>query len=112
MNATGVGKMMVEPLDKTRVNTRICPRCGAKPGQTCFILTATTFRELKQTHTEFSVPKHEYREKNPAPPTALELERRKKSTEILDRRYKAKKAREAERKARANGIRRPSDPMK
>lgn len=111
-NSMGVEKMHLEQQSTTWVNTRTCPKCGAKPGQTCFTLSATTFRELKKTHTEHCVLSDEYREKKPAPLTEKELAARKRSQEILDRRYAAKKRREAEREDRKNGIRRPSDPMK
>lgn len=36
---------------KKQVNVRKCPKCGAKPGQTCFVLTADEFIELNETHT-------------------------------------------------------------
>jgi hypothetical protein len=111
-NSMGVEKMHMDKRSTTWVNTRTCPKCGAKPGQTCFTLSATTFRELKKTHTEHCVLSDEFREKKPAPLTEKELAARKRSQEILDRRHAAKKRREAESSKRKNGIHRPSDPMK
>jgi hypothetical protein len=32
------------------VNTRKCHVCGAEKGDTCFVLTEKTFRELRETH--------------------------------------------------------------
>jgi hypothetical protein len=46
---------------KPMVNTRTCPRCGAKPGTQCFVLTSKVFRELRVTHTRSSVRQDKYK---------------------------------------------------
>lgn len=50
-NSSGVGSMVPVVQPKGRVNTGVCPVCGAKRGERCFFMTATRFVELKETHT-------------------------------------------------------------
>jgi hypothetical protein len=100
----GYGKMHFDKKPKpTMVNTRTCPKCGAKPGQMCFVLTGSTFRELKTTHTVYAVDRDLYRERKTPRPTAEELEARRRSQPILEARHAEKKRKEAESRARVNG---------
>jgi hypothetical protein len=99
------------------LNTRRCPVCGAKKGQTCFVLTGTRFIELKTTHAtqarEAGIPLPKQRVARP-PRTPMALDKtldapaegstkRKRSTEQLDREDAARKAREAAGERRRNG---------
>lgn len=49
-NSSGVGKMVPATRSSKQVNNRPCPVCGAKRGQTCFVMTSARFIELKETH--------------------------------------------------------------
>ena len=45
-----------------------CPECGAKPGETCFQLGKTSFRELARTHrTLAAAPPRRPRERQGRP---------------------------------------------
>lgn len=99
-SGNGVTRRARRPKQK-KVNLKTCPQCGAKPGQTCFVLTEKVFRELSETHTTASVFQDEYREPRPG---FEELPTRKTSTGILDARHAARGQKQAESAARVNGV--------
>jgi hypothetical protein len=78
-----------------QVNIRRCPVCGAKPGESCFVLTATRFIELNETHRpqRGKLPKEQATSQSP----------RKLSTPELDRRHQEKLARQKAGESTRNG---------
>lgn len=87
-----------QPKPPKQVNRTVCGKCGAKSGETCFILTGRRFIELDETH--FPQPKSGIRS---APPTAEELAARKRSTPVLDARLAERDQRIAKSRRRVNG---------
>lgn len=94
----GYGKMTARRLAKPRqVNSTTCGKCGAKPGQTCFVLTGTRFMELNETH---------FPQRGRAPdaqPTTPELATRKRSTDVLDARMQERDRRKDLNSKKING---------
>lgn len=94
----GYGKMAARRVPKPKqVNTTTCGKCGAKPGQTCFVLTGTRFIELNETH---------FPQRGRAPearPTTQELTTRKRSTDILDARLQERDRRKEANRKTING---------
>lgn len=106
---------------RKQLNTHRCTVCGAKRGEPCFRLTATSFIELKTTHASQIMlqteaqgalqPRRKRRQWDRSPdhqPMALDATYDappppKTSTEKLDREYAWKKAREAAGERRRNG---------
>jgi hypothetical protein len=102
-NSSAVGKMIPTGAKaKKQVNIRKCPKCGAKPGETCFVLTADKFIELNETHTPQTAQQNKAKATRAShQPTTPPAQRR--STPVLDARYQAKKAHEAASKKKLNG---------
>jgi hypothetical protein len=94
----GYGKMTTQRLPKPKhVNATTCGKCGAKPGQTCFVLTGTRFIELNETH---------FPQRGRAPqaqPTTQELATRKRSTDVLDARMQERDRRKEMSGKKING---------
>lgn len=101
-NSSGSGGMVPVARTRKRVNVDTCPVCGAKRGETCFVMTASRFLELDETHTGKSVRADEQRgPRNPAPDrkkTPVKL-----STPVLDAQYAARKRSESEGRRKLNG---------
>jgi hypothetical protein len=87
---------------KKQVNTRKCPKCGAKPGQTCFVLTADKFIELNETHTTRAAQQNQAKT-TPATRQPKQQSAQRRSTPVLDARYQAREDREASGQKKLNG---------
>lgn len=100
-NSTGVGSMVPLVRPKGQVNTSMCPVCGARRGETCFVMTPTRFVELAETHTGLSARKGDVspqaRPQGPSQPGS------RRSTPVLDARYAERKRREAASRKKVNG---------
>lgn len=106
-NSAGVGKMTpAGEKAKKQVNVRKCPKCGAKPGQTCFVLTADKFIELNETHTTRTAKQSQAKKTSSAHQTRQQPQQQsvqRRSTSVLDARYKARKDREGANQKKLNG---------
>lgn len=100
--SSGNGSMVPVVRPKGQVNTGVCPECGAKRGESCFVMTETRFVELKETHTGRSARQGEVKSA-PAPAKPEEEAHRRRSTPLLDARYAERKRREAAARRKLNG---------
>lgn len=101
--SSGNGSMVPEARPRGQVNTATCPECGAKRGESCFIMTDTRFVELSRTHTGRGALKGTVKSA-PVPARPEEEAQRRRSTPLLDARYAERKRREAAARRKANGL--------
>lgn len=99
---SGNGSMVPVRRPTGQVNIGTCPECGARRGESCFVMTATRFVELKETHTGRSARQGEVKSA-PAPAEPGAEDQRRRSTPLLDAQYAERKRREAAARKKLNG---------